>query len=100
MKIGVIVKIRFVWDERKADSNLKKHGVSFHEAASVFYDDRAVIITDPLHSLGEERFILLGRGVEDRLLVVVHLYWEHDEVIRIVSARMATRLETNQYFAR
>lgn len=94
------MKIEFTWDRKKAETNLRKHGVSFDEATTAFYDDRALLISDPLHSGGEERFILLGRSNEDKVLVVVHLYWEKEELIRIVSARLATRTETNQYFAR
>ncbi|WP_413944561.1 BrnT family toxin [Bdellovibrio sp. HCB-162] len=94
------MKIEFVWDKAKAQANVKKHGLSFEEATTAFYDERALLISDPVHSVGEERFILLGRSNEDRILVVVHLYWEKDEVIRLISARLATRSESNQYFAR
>lgn len=94
------MKIEFVWDLRKAASNKKKHGVSFEEASGVFYDERALLIRDVLHSLGEERFILLGRGNLGRVLVVVHIYWESVETIRVVSARLASRDEVNQYYKR
>ncbi|MBV2169148.1 MAG: BrnT family toxin [Bdellovibrio sp.] len=94
------MKIEFVWDLRKAASNKKKHGVSFDEASGVFYDESALLIRDVLHSLGEERFILLGRGSLARVLVVVHIYWESAETIRIVSARLASRGEVNQYYRR
>lgn len=94
------MNIKFVWDKKKSESNLKKHGVTFEEATSVFYDERALLVKDHLHSVDEERFILLGQSPDDRILIVVHLYWEPNEVIRIVSARLATRTEANQYFAR
>jgi uncharacterized DUF497 family protein len=89
-------QIRFDWDPRKARSNEKKHGVSFEEARSVFFDEQALFLEDaqPLHE--EERFILLGVSASIRLLVVVHALREKD-VIRIISARKATRSETRQY---
>lgn len=58
------MNLEFRWDEKKASGNLKKHGVSFNEATGAFYDEQALILTDPLHSVGEERFILLGRSLE------------------------------------
>ena len=89
--------IEFEWDHAKAESNLKKHGVSFEEARSVFYDDLAVQFFD--ESLGEEtRFILLGRSNLSRVLVVVHCErGENDEILRIISARKATKAERNFY---
>jgi len=89
--------VDFEWDHAKAESNLKKHGVSFEEARSVFYDDLAVQFFD--ESLGEEtRFILLGRSNLSRVLVVVHCErGENDEILRIISARKATRTERNFY---
>jgi len=89
--------IEFEWDHAKAESNLKKHGVSFEEARSVFYDDLAVQFFD--ESLGEEtRFILLGRSNLSRVLVVVHCErGENDEILRIISARKATKTERNFY---
>lgn len=94
------MSIEFAWDHRKASANQKKHYVSFEEASTAFYDERALVITDSVHSVGEERFVLLGMSQKAQLLVVVHLYWEEDEIIRIVSARLATRTESNHYFAR
>ena len=87
----------FEWDHAKAESNLYKHGVSFEEARSVFYDDLAVQFFD--ESLGEEtRFILLGRSNLSRVLVVVHCErGENDEILRIISARKATKTERNFY---
>lgn len=89
--------LRFEWDEPKATSNVEKHGVSFEEAKTVFYDERARLITDPDHSEDEDRFILLGYSSSLRLLVVCHCYRTEDSVIRIISARKATRHEAAAY---
>ena len=89
-------QIRFEWDPRKAKSNERKHGVSFEEARSVFFDEQALLLEDPHPLQEEERFILLGVSASIRLLVVVHALRERD-VIRIISARKATRLETREY---
>jgi uncharacterized DUF497 family protein len=94
------MKLEFIWSQEKADSNKRKHGVSFEEASSVFYDERALLIRDVLHSVGEDRYVLMGRNAKGSMLVVVHLYWEDQELVRIISARNATRTECNQYFAR
>ena len=86
----------FEWNLKKAQSNIEKHGVSFEEAISVFWDEQALLITDTEHSdLNEDRFILLGISEQFRLLVVVHC--ERRENIRIISARTATRKERKQY---
>ncbi len=89
--------LRFEWDAHKATANLKKHGVSFEEARSAFYDERAKLIDDPDHSADEERFILLGLSFTLRVVVVCHCYRGNDEVIRIISARKATAHETKSY---
>ena len=89
--------LRFEWDSRKASANLKKHGISFEEAKSAFYDEHAKLIDDPDHSVDEERFILLGLSFSLRLVVVCHCYRSHDEAIRIISARKATAHETKSY---
>ena len=89
--------LHFEWDDRKAAANLKKHGVSFEEAKSVFYDDRAKLIDDPGHSEDEDRFILLGMSSNLRVLVVCHCYRTDDGAIRIISARKATARETQSY---
>jgi uncharacterized DUF497 family protein len=86
----------FEWDDRKAAINLSKHGVSFHEAATVFRDPEALVIDDPDHSGNEDRFIILGLSQQPRLLVVAHCYRDGD-FIRIISARKATRHETTYY---
>jgi hypothetical protein len=89
--------LRFEWDERKAAENAKKHGVSFEEARSVFFDERARLIDDPEHSEHEDRFILLGLSSSLRLLIVCHCYRSAGNVIRIVSARKATVRESKSY---
>ena len=89
--------IRFVWDEAKAESNLKKHGISFEEATTVFADENARLKHDPDHSGEEDRFILLGFSAKLRLLIVCHAYRENDDLIRLISARKATRNERKQY---
>ena len=92
--------MKIVWDEAKAASNQKKHGITFTEAQSVFYDSYALLINDPDHSENEERFILLGLSFVSNMLVVCHCYREKDEQIRIISARKATNKETAQYVKR
>ena len=75
----------------------KKHGISFEEAETVFVDENALLIHDPDHSGEEDRFVLLGLSAKLRMLVVNHCYQKKDEVIRIISARKATRMERKQY---
>lgn len=87
----------FEWDDNKARINLQKHGVSFEEAQTVFCDENALLIDDPDHSEDEERFIILGLSSTARLLVVCHCYRASETVIRIISARKATRKEAQQY---
>ena len=89
--------LTFEWDEQKATANLKKHGVSFDEARTVFFDERARLIDDPDHSQHEERFILLGLSSRLRVLVVYHCYRSAGNVIRIISARKATKHEAEFY---
>ncbi|HEX3035273.1 MAG TPA: BrnT family toxin [Thermodesulfobacteriota bacterium] len=89
--------ITFEWDKDKYRSNKKKHKVSFEEAETVFYDDNARLIPDPDHSEGEDRFIPLGMSNKMRMLIIVHTYRESDEIIRIISARKATRNEAKFY---
>jgi len=88
---------RFAWDAPKARENFRKHGVSFEEAVTVFADENGRLKHDPDHSQDEDRFILLGFSASLRLLVVCHSYREDDELIRIISARKATRNERKQY---
>lgn len=92
-----MAELRFEWDERKSASNQHKHGVSFDEARTVFYDERARIIDDPDHSDEEERFILLGFSSALRMLVVCHCYRQDGDVVRIISARKATKAERADY---
>jgi uncharacterized protein len=87
----------FDWDDQKARVNERKHGVSFEEAQTVFYDENARLRYDTDHSLDEERYILLGISNMLRLLVVCHVYREEKEIIRIISARKATKQESKQY---
>ena len=89
--------LHFEWDERKAVANLKKHGVSFEEAKSVFYDERAKLIDDPDHSEDEDRFILLGLSSALKVLAVCHCYRTDGGVIRIISARRAAAREMKSY---
>lgn len=89
--------IRFEWDPRKNAANQRKHGVSFKEAQAVFSDERALLIDDPDHSAEEDRFIMLGLSAALRTLVVCHCYREAEDVIRIISARKATRPERVEY---
>lgn len=85
------------WDPKKEANNREKHGVSFEEAKSVFYDESAKLIHDPDHSEGEDRFILIGFSSALRLLVVCHCYRESESSIRIISARKATKSEAKNY---
>ncbi len=89
--------ILFDWNVKKARANLKKHKISFEEAKTVFLDPNARMIFDPAHSGNEDRFILLGISSGLRLLVVSHCYQEDDMVIRIISARKASKNEQKQY---
>jgi len=89
--------IDFEWDPVKSTANRAKHGVSFEEAATVFEDESGLLIPDPGHSESEDRFVLLGISSRARVLVVVHCYRESESVIRIISARKATRREQAQY---
>ena len=89
--------LRFEWDGSKASANLAKHGVSFDEACSVFEDEHALLASDDAHSAREDRFVLLGLTGRARLLVVVHCVRESESVLRIISARKATRREQDQY---
>ena len=87
----------FEWNSSKALANFKKHGVSFDEAKTVFYDEFARLIADPDSSHGEERFILLGVSSHMNTLVVCHCFRASDEHIRIISARRANKREQKQY---
>jgi uncharacterized DUF497 family protein len=94
--IYIVAILIFEWDPRKDVSNQRKHGISFSEASSVFEDDLARLIPDPVHSNGEQRLILMGMSSKNRLVLVHHCERE-GEVIRIFSARKASRNERDQY---
>ena len=87
----------FDWDENKNRINLEKHGITFEEASTVFFDDRAILFDDPEHSMDEDRFLLLGMSETSKVCIVCHCYRESDTVIRIISARQATRKEEERY---
>ena len=89
--------IRFDWDKEKSKLNHRKHGISFEEAQTVFYDEHALEFFDPDHSDREDRFIMLGLSFKLRLLVVCHCVREGQSIIRIISARRATRYEAKSY---
>jgi uncharacterized DUF497 family protein len=87
--------MEFEWDPSKADLNLRKHRVSFKEAATVFGDSLGTTVSDPDHSVGEHRYITVGLSNRGRLLIVAHA--ERGERIRIISARKLTRSEKRAY---
>jgi uncharacterized DUF497 family protein len=95
-----MVELSFEWDKEKERRNIRRHGVSFAEAQTAFYDENARIIHDPDHSDAEDRFILLGISAGVRLLLVCHCYRKNDEVISIISARKAEKKEAGQYCER
>lgn len=92
-----MITIQFNWDKNKAKINLAKHKISFEEAQSVFDDDNARLIFDPDHSESEDRFILLGLSCSLKVLVVVHCYKDKENIIRLISARKATKSEEENY---
>jgi hypothetical protein len=89
--------LEFSWDEIKARKNLIKHGVSFDEAVSIFYDEKAIEFYDPDHSEDEDRFLIVGMSVRLRNIVVCHCLRNKGTIIRIISARKATKHETRFY---
>jgi hypothetical protein len=89
--------IHFKWDTGKAAENLNKHGVPFEEAKSVFLDENAVEFYDDEHSEWEDRYLLLGLSKDLNLLLVCHCFKESESVIRIISARKATKKESKHY---
>ena len=89
--------IHFDWDPAKDRKNQRKHGVSFVEASSVFFDEKGILIHDPDHSEEEDRYLLLGMSAKLRLLVVSHTYRDDDQKIRLISAWHATPQERHQY---
>lgn len=91
-----MAELSFSWDENKNQRNQQKHGVSFEEAQTVFNDEQGRLIADPDHSEEEDRFLLMGFSAITRVLIVSHCYRD-GEMIRIISARQATRQEQQQY---
>jgi uncharacterized DUF497 family protein len=89
------MSVHFEWDDDKAVANLRKHGVSFEEGATVFTDPLSFTVSDPLHSQDETRYVDIGRSSEGRLLVVV--YTEEESTIRLISCRQATKAERRTY---
>ncbi len=89
------MKLEFEWNEEKAKVNLKKHRVSFDEAASVFSDPVLITFPDPLHSESEERYLSIGISLKGRVLIVAHT--DRENKIRIISCRKATSLERKRY---
>jgi uncharacterized DUF497 family protein len=92
------MSLRFEWDPDKARRNLRKHRLSFEEATTAFEDDRSVTLPDPTHSVGEERFLLLGRTNRGRIVVIAFTERGEDiDTIRVISARLADRGERHDY---
>ena len=90
-------KIKFEWDENKNRINKKKHGLSFETAQEVFYDKSAILFDDPDHSYEEERFLIIGMIRSLKICIVSYCYRESGNVIRLISAREATKQEKNYY---
>ena len=89
--------LEFEWDPRKDRANQRKHRVAFGEARSVFFDEGALVASDPDHSDGEDRFLIIGFSIRARMLLVCFCERRSGNVIRIISARKATRKEQDQY---
>jgi uncharacterized protein len=89
--------MQFEWSKSKDLLNQKKHGVPFEEAKTIFFDSTTMIAHDPEHSGAEDRFLAIGFSSINRLLLVVHCFRQHSEVLRIISARKATRIERRQF---
>ncbi len=89
--------LRFEWDEEKNELNKQKHKISFETAKEVFYDELAILFDDPDHSIGEERFLIMGMLKSSKICIVSHCYRDNENVIRIISAREATKTEKRFY---
>ncbi|MBR2041840.1 MAG: BrnT family toxin [Oscillospiraceae bacterium] len=89
--------IKFEWDKNKNEINKKKHGLSFEEAREVFGDENAILFDDPDHSLDEDRFLIIGSIKSSKICIVSHCYRDNDNVIRLISAREATKNEKRIY---
>jgi uncharacterized DUF497 family protein len=95
MLIGYSSAMRFLWDPKKAASNLNKHGISFEEAVTVFGDPLSDTFPDPDHSLAEYRFVIIGSSESGKILVVAHT--DDGELVRLISAREVTHGERKSY---
>mgnify|MGYP001811872465 FL=1 len=93
-------ELEFEWDKRTEAANVKKHGVTFEEARTAFYDENAIQFYDPDHSEQVDRFILLGLSLKPHVLVVCHCFRESETVVRIISARKADKEEERAYWER
>lgn len=93
----MVLNLKFEWDENKNEINQRKHGISFNEVTSVFRDAFAIVFDDPDHSENEERFLIIGTSDKRGICLVSHCYRGQDQVIRIISARKATKTERNIY---
>jgi len=91
-------QLEFEWDKRTDTANVKKHGVSFEEARTAFYDESAIQFYDPDHSDQEDRFVLLGLSLKPQVVVVCHCFRESEIVVRIISARKADKDEEQVYW--
>ena len=89
--------IKFEWDENKNRTNQQKHGISFDEAKTVFYDENAILFDDPEHSREEERFLIIGVTTNEKICIASHCYKDNDKKIRLISARKATKSERKTY---
>jgi uncharacterized DUF497 family protein len=92
-------KLKFEWDNNKDRVNTSKHGVTFDEAQTAFYDEYAIQFFDPEHSESEDRFLLLGTSFKLKMLVVCHCFRDEETVVRIISARKADKDETKVYWS-
>jgi hypothetical protein len=90
-------EIKFTWDENKNEINKRKHGLSFEEASEVFGDENAILFDDPDHSIEEDRFLIIGALKSTKICIVSHCYRDNDNVIRLISAREATKNERTIY---
>ncbi len=90
--------MQFEWDENKNEINKKKHGLSFEMATEVFYDKLAILFDDPDHSIDEDRFLIIGALKFEKICIVSYCYRNNENVIRIISARQATKNEQRFYF--
>ena len=90
--------IIFEWDDNKNQNNIKKHRIDFEEAKTVFYDNDAILFDDPEHSITEERFLIIGLTKRQQICIVSHCYRNNEGVIRVISARKATKKEAQLYY--